>query len=156
MKKYLETIDEILALKDTDTKIYRELPKDFKKKESVNYHKFVNGILCWFEDEENAWSINTPLFHDCKYYIITGEDDGREWIKLADKDDIGKLCVFSVNANFDIENDIVAKLLDITEDNKYVYAPSGLYLDYCRPLTSKEIELFLDGNHKIVNVDEIY
>lgn len=39
-KRYLETVEDVLALKDTDTKIYAE--------SSAGHYKFVKGVLCRF------------------------------------------------------------------------------------------------------------
>lgn len=72
-----------MALKDTDTKIYVESGKDI-------YFKFINGILCWFDEkDETSWMINTRLY-DCNKAYILEEEPKQE----ATTDDIGKLCRF--------------------------------------------------------------
>ena len=47
-KRYLKTVEDVLAFKDTDTKIYAE--------NESGYYQFVNGILCAFDDE-GLWAI---------------------------------------------------------------------------------------------------
>lgn len=141
-KRYLNTIEEVLTLKDTDTKIYRDLP-DFKDKEKVNYYKFVNGFLCWFEDEENAWTINAELYHNDKFYIL---EEGEEPIQEATEADIGKLCYFwdddmpsfrigKLDGIDKIEkNDEVRNLYKTETNNPY---------QHCRRLTTSEIAILI-------------
>lgn len=82
-KRYLKTPEEIMALKNTDTKIYIESGKDV-------YFKFINGILCWFDEKnETSWMINTRLCDCDKAYIL--EEETEQEITV---DDIGKLCQF--------------------------------------------------------------
>lgn len=49
IKKYLTTPEELLALKNTDTKIY-----DYYKDK---YYKFVDGVLCYFNDKDEVFII---------------------------------------------------------------------------------------------------
>lgn len=39
-KRYLKTVEDVVALKDTDTKIYAE--------NVHGYYQFVNGVWCGF------------------------------------------------------------------------------------------------------------
>ena len=43
IKKYLTTPEEVLALRDTDTKIYTE--------GDTGYYQFIQGVLCYFYDD---------------------------------------------------------------------------------------------------------
>lgn len=46
MKKYIKTIEDLLALKDTETKMYAE---------GVNgYYQFKHGILCFFHGDSSV------------------------------------------------------------------------------------------------------
>ncbi len=53
IKKYLTTPEEILALKDTDTKIYT-----FSEEK---YYKFIDGVLCLFSGNDSIELFNTNL-----------------------------------------------------------------------------------------------
>lgn len=65
MKKYLKTIEDIEALRDTDTKIYRD--------KAHGYFKFVNGLPCLFCDSSIVYYNATIDFDevDSKLYIET-------------------------------------------------------------------------------------
>lgn len=130
IKKYLTTPEEILALKDTDTKIYIE--------DSYNYYKFVNGCLCWF-DTNGDFDFNATMsvgeFLKKKYILV------EEPVKEADENDIGKLCKFWNDNPSDYE---VGTLYEISEEkaDNYPYAMDSFYgcwYKHCRRLTPAEV-----------------
>ena len=125
IKKYLTTPEEILALKDTDTKIYIF----FKDK----YYKFVDGILCFFNEKDELLLFNTVLVvshqTDSYPYILIEEP-----ISNATEKDIGKLCWFfdedEDSGNYGILKNIV--------DGEF-YINGVLKYSNCRRLTLEEI-----------------
>lgn len=138
-KKYLNGIEEILAYKDTNIKIYRELP-DYKEKEAVNYYTFINGILCWFEEEQNAWTIGASIFNSDKFYVW---EEGEEPMQEATEEDVGKLCRFFNEAKdgVDIRKPFVAILWRIDNDFKYPFVDdaTGSHWEHCRRLSPAEV-----------------
>lgn len=98
IKKFLTTPEEILSLKDTDTKIYSE---------GVNgYYQFVRGALCYFYEDGSIivyGEIGMGKGFSNKYILV------EEPVKEADENDIGKLCWF-----WDDDED--DKTLDILKD----------------------------------------
>lgn len=88
-KKYLKTIEDIEALRNTNTKIY------CTNSEDDAFWKFVNGVLCMFEGRkflynDSIWLSTTP--GSAEYYIEV-EDEVSE-------DDIGKLGLFKEHPCF--------------------------------------------------------
>lgn len=125
IKKYLTTPEEILALKDTDTKIYDY----FKDK----YYKFVGGVLCYFNDKDEILLFNTNLvlghLKNSYPYILIEEP-----ISNATEKDIGKMCWFfdedEDSGNYGILKNIV--------DGEF-YINGVLKYSNCRRLTLEEI-----------------
>lgn len=118
-KKYLKTIEEVLALKDTDTKIYC-------KNSSGWYCQFIEGILC------RIYSGSTPIFNTSvdvngDYYILVEEP-----VKDADENDIGKLCKFW---DSDESDNFISTL---TRINSYYHSKENSY-NHCRRLTPAEV-----------------
>lgn len=119
-KKYLKTPEEILALKDTDTKIYID--------GLSTYFQYVGGVLCRFPE-------NYPVVFNCSVelnvldplYILIEEP-----VKEATEEDIGKLCWF-----WDKECDKRMGILDHIEDGLY-YVRNWFY-GHCRRLTPAEV-----------------
>lgn len=67
IKKYLKTPEEILALKDTDTKIYNI-------RCDLNYLKFIKGTLCQFSSRgDELLRYNITLNMNGEYYILVEE-----------------------------------------------------------------------------------
>lgn len=126
IKKYLTTPEEVLALKDTDTKIYDY----FKDK----YYKFVGGILCYFNDKDEILLFNTNLvlghLKNSYPYILIEEP-----ISNATEKDIGKLCWFWDDEDEDTGNYGVLKYI---RDEKF-YINDLLSYDNCKRLTFEEI-----------------
>ena len=124
IKKYLTTPEEILALKDTDTKIYVE--------DSCNYYRFINGCLCLF-DNNGGFDFNVIMsvgeFLKKKYILV------EEPVKEATEEDIGKLCWF-----WDDENRVVGILSHIGKDS-FPYKDGERFFGWkhCRRLTPAEV-----------------
>lgn len=125
-KKSLKTIEEVLALKDTDTKIYTTGLK--------GYHQFVQGTLCYFDDGGSVtlreFGIGEGFAN--KYIIIEEE---------ATKEDIGKLCKFWNDDPNPYAIGIFSKVSEEENDN-YPYRMDcieGLWYKHCRRLTSSEL-----------------
>lgn len=128
-KKYLTTVEEILALKDTGTKIYSE---DHK-----GYHQFVQGTLCYFDDDgsimiSSEFGIGEGF---ARKYILVEEP-----VKDADENDIGKLCKFWSD---DPSQYMVGILYEVDEeggDCRYCMDCSyGCWCAHCHPLSPAEV-----------------
>lgn len=128
-RKYLKTVEDVLALKDTDTKIYVH--------DESGYYKFVNGVLCAFDDKDNSWSICSTLYGPAEIYIIEEEP-----MQEATEEDLGKLCWFFDDENI---NKYLSVLKSISEDKRDKYR-SGFWCwhYHCRPLTKEEIKKFME------------
>lgn len=125
IKKYLTTPEEILALRQTNTKIYNESCET----EEI-YYQFVDGVLCEFvRDDGFIFNTDLPL---SKLYILVEEP-----IKEADENDIGKLCKFW----YSDETDYVISTL--TRVSRYYYSKENSY-DHCRRLTPAEVAAITD------------
>ena len=96
MRKYLENIKDIEALKDTDTIIHYGSDEEY-------ILKFVNGVLCSFYKE------NTDRLHE--YNFSLNFEIQTPYIDEPSKDDIGKLGFFWN----DDEDD---SILDVLWENK--------------------------------------
>ena len=130
-RKYLKNIEDIEALRNTDTKIYSVRCSSF-------YHKFINGILCFFTCEDKLLSYNTALEDLTEHYIEVEDEPSEDWI--------GKLGMFSNCYGFEGEVGVLERLVE--EDRPYV--SSSLYqYKYFRPLTPEEVEKYT--GHKVVN-----
>ena len=77
-KKYLKTVEDVLALKNSDTKIYVE--------RGEGYYQFVDGILCKFDNYDSLIYFNTELDFEGTNYIPEEEP-----VQEATSEDIGKL-----------------------------------------------------------------
>lgn len=123
-KKYLKTPEDVMALKDTDTKIYIDVQKGC-------YFKFIDGLLCWFDEEdENTWMLNTRITEGNKAYILE-EDPMQE----ATEEDVGKLCTFWNDDENDKKVDIL-KEIDKRFHQKFV---GNICYFHCRRLTPSEV-----------------
>lgn len=125
-KKYLKTIEDIEALRNTDTKIYREYQS------SIGYYKFVNGVLCSFTTIDELFMYNAGLSWNIQEYYIKVEDEPSE-------DLIGKLGWF-----WDDDEDVkcVDVLNDISTGNGRFEGQTDGWYDHFRPLTPEEIEKY--------------
>lgn len=127
-KKYLTTPEEVLALKDTDTKIYYD--------NTTTWHcQFMDGVLC------RIYTNKSVMFNVCidltgNYYILVEEP-----VKDVTEEDIGKLCRFwdkglGSQLMFGILEDICENIN--TKDLSY-YCKDARWYDHCRRLTPTEI-----------------
>lgn len=64
-KRYLKTVEDVLALNDTDTKIYEE--------HSTWHYKFVKGVLCRFNSYNGVTYFNCKLNMEEDIYIFEEE-----------------------------------------------------------------------------------
>lgn len=87
-KKYLKTIEDIEALRNTDTKIYRDNGR--------GYFKFVNGVLCSFTINDELSMYNDGLSCVIQGHYIEVEDEQAP----APEDYIGKLGLFKEHPCF--------------------------------------------------------
>jgi hypothetical protein len=130
MRKYLKNIEDVEALRNTDTKIYCTYS-------STSYLRFVNGVLCGFYEGGKLFSYNLSfsIDPDTANYYIEVEDEPTE-------DDIGKLGWFWDNT----EKAGVLDWLRIirTADQELRYVTQSTYLRYkhFRPLTPEEVEKY--------------
>lgn len=122
IKKYLTTPEEILALKDTDTKIYCE-------NVTAWYCQFINGVLCRIYTDKTAM-FNVYIDLTGNYYILVEEP-----VKEATEQDIGYLCYF-----YEDDTSLFLGVLDEI-DGEGLYSRKGgcAKWTHCRRLTSKEI-----------------
>lgn len=126
-KRYLKTVEDVLALKDTDTKIY-----DSSYNETDTYHKFVNGVLCRF-DTNGGIKLNDGVYLKAHDYYVYEEDPMQE----ATEKDLGCLCYC-----WDEENDKeelgILKDYDTSDEDKYHIDGLGYY-KHCRRLSPSEV-----------------
>lgn len=125
-KKYLKNIDDLEALRNTDTKIRYE---DW----DISYYRFVNSVLCEYRLEDDK----------LLRYNVALRCDGRQYIEDEDepsKDDIGKLGWFY---DEHIENEKFIDVLASIEKKvvfKYMSKTDGGNYQHFRPLTPEEVE----------------
>ena len=122
IKKYLTTPEEILALKDTDTKIYCE-------DTAAWYCQFIGGILCHIFTDKTV-IINATMDLAKNYYILVEES-----VEEANENDIGKLCYFW---DFHKDDKQVGVLVKLDQD-ACPYHNGYTYCSHCRRLTPTEV-----------------
>ena len=123
-KKYLKTVEDILALKNSDTKIYVE--------RGEGYYQFVDGILCKFDNYDSLIYFNIELDFEGTNYILEEEP-----IQEATEEDIGKLCWFWDNEEGDGERSIL-KVIHTKEQCQYLIEDCNSYV-HCRRLSPSEV-----------------
>ena len=130
MKKYLKTIEDIEALRNTDTKIYVE--------NHGGYYKFINGVLCEFVGE-GAFVYNTYLT-STRLYIEVEDEPSEDWI--------GKLGFF-----WDVKEDKehLGKLMGIYTERRLPFEAEYAFYEHFRPLTPEEVEKYT--GYKVVKED---
>lgn len=122
-KRYLKTVEDVLALKDTNTKIYVD--------DEDGYYKFVNGVLCAFDDKDNSWSVCSTLYGPAEIYIIEEEP-----MQEATADDVGKLCLFwNVDGVYYIGT---LKSIDVKSKKRFYLLDIGYY-EHCHKLSPSEV-----------------
>lgn len=123
IKKYLTKPEEILALKDTDTKIYID--------GLSTYYQYVGGVLCRFHEK------HPPVFNcavelnglDPLYILV------EEPVKEATKEDIEKLCCFW---DFHEDDKQIGVLVELDTDS-CPYNDGYTYYQHCRRLSPSEV-----------------
>ena len=124
-KRYLKTVEDVLALKDTDTKIYEE--------HSTWYYKFVKGVLCRFNSYNGVTYFNCKLNMEEDIYIF--EEEPKQEATEKDK---GYLCRFWDNDEIDVSR--ICKLESMTNDSDYPYLDNnGDEWKHCIRLSPSEI-----------------
>lgn len=122
IKKYLTTPEEILALKDTDTKIYVE--------NAGGYYKFIQGTLFYFQNAGVDFEYQSSLWKSQNPYILVEEP-----VKEADENDIGYLCWFW---DFDEKDKKIGVLVGLDEDS-CPYRNGYTWYRHCRRATPAEV-----------------
>ena len=128
-KRYLKTPEEIMALKDTNTKIYSEC--------EGGYYQFINGMLCAFDDDGDGWTIGPTLNDQEEPYILEEETE-----QEATTDDIGKLCRFWDDDMTFYRIGKLERINKIEKNNKVCYlykTETNNAYQHCRRLTTSEI-----------------
>lgn len=121
-KKYLKTIKDVEALRNTDAKIYTEIGV------GGSYIQFVNGWPCRFYEDGNILFGGGFFFSDKPYIEV--EDEPSE-------DFIGKLGLFWDDDADDSIIDILWR--DTREGYRYEGETCACYKHF-RPLTPEEVE----------------
>jgi hypothetical protein len=140
MRKYLKTIKDVEALRNTDTKIYCTYS-------STSYLRFVNGILCGFYEGGKLFSYNLSfsIDPDTANYYIEVEDEPSE-------DLIGKLGWFWDDDEDDEEDKYIGVLSGVFSCQTYSYLMrGGDDFKHFRPLTPEEVEKYT--GYKVVKED---
>ena len=123
-KKYLKTIEDVEALRNTDTKIYCE--------SHGGYYKFINGVLCYLHCDGKEFQYQTHLWLSQEPYIEVEDEPSEDWLgKLGwfwdDDDEIGTdLCIID--------------RLDEIDEGRFYAVDAGSYYEHFRPLTPEEVE----------------
>ena len=136
-KRYLKTIEDIDALRNTDTKIYKD--------GSTGYHKFVNGVLCFFNtDSAYAFYNVTMDFNqvESKLYIEVEEEPSEDYW-------IGKLGWFWDEYMTTEKFIDVLKSIDKDDTFKYLAKADSCHYQFFSPLTPEEVAKYT--GYKVVN-----
>lgn len=123
-KKYLKTIEDVVALKDTDTKIYVE--------NENGYYRFVNGVWCAFDDD-GAWSICPITCEEENLYIYEEEP-----MQEATEEDVGKMCLFYDTEADEPRYSILEKVFKEDSDFPFMDSCCDTW-EHCRRLTPSEV-----------------
>ena len=122
-KKYLKTVEDVLALKDTDMKIYAEC--------EGGYYQFIDGVLCAFDNDDDGWSISPMLNDQEELYILEEESEATE-------EDVGKMCKFWDTEEDEKEENVGILLNVACETIPYTRKGGGIYC-HCRRLSPSEV-----------------
>ena len=140
-KRYLKNIEDIEALRDTDTKIRFEYDNHGVAWKEEHY-QFVNGVLCCFWDGKlTSYNAMLSLRHG-NYYIEVDEHDcvRQDAEDEPSEDWIGKLGVFWDD---DGDKPLIDILWRYTEDDEYRFeGESCSVYEHFRPLTPEEVEKY--------------
>ena len=124
-KKYLKTVEDVVALKDTDTKIYAE--------NVTGYYQFVNGVWCAFDDDDGSWSICPHTCEEEDLYILEEEP-----MQEATTDDVGKLCKFYDTEADEPRYSILEKVFKEDSDFPFMDSCCDTW-EHCRRLSPSEV-----------------
>lgn len=124
-KHYLKTVEDVLALKDADAKIYEE--------SSAGYYKFVKGVLCRFNAYNGITDFNSCL--DMEEDVYTLEEESEQ---EATEKDIGTLCWFLGRDYKDAELGILEEVSYDGDEVKYM-SKDGYWYYHCHKLTPSEV-----------------
>ena len=124
-KRYLKTVEDVIALKDTDTKILID--------DCDEYYKFVGGIFCRFR-KTGDFLINASILIDGESYYILEEEP----IQEAIEEDINKLCWFWGSNNKNMELGILESV-NCDEDEIEYASSDGFCYHHCRRLSPAEV-----------------
>ena len=142
MRKYLKNIEDVEALRNTDTKIYYE--------GCSCYMKFVNGVLCaFYKDGDIRYNTNILLNQYDLYYIEVDEHDcvRQDAEDEPSEDLIGKLGWFWDSHK---EYRIMDRLEDVN-DGVFKGLDAGEWFGRFCPLTPEEVEEYT--GYKVVKED---
>ena len=124
MKKYLKTIEDIEALRNTDTKVYSH--------GSDGYYQFIKGVFCFIHS-------NGDIYYNSDIGL-----DGTQYIEVPDKPDeswIGKLGWVSDESKD--KKTRCSVLVEYLEGCPHPYKiQGGLSWTYFTPLTPEEVEKY--------------
>lgn len=130
MKKYLKSVEDIEALRNTDTKIYSS--------GSDGYYQFIKDVFCFIHSDGDI------------YYNIDIGLDGTQYIEVPEKPDeswIGKLGWVSDESKD--KKTRCGVLVEYLEEHQHPYKiQGGLSWTYFTPLTPEEVEKYTD--YKVV------
>ena len=130
MKKYLKSVEEIEALRNTDTKVYSH--------GSDGYYQFIKGVFCFIHS-------NGDIYYNSDIGL-----DGTQYVEVPDKPDtslIGKLGWFWDG----YEEFKSIDVLDRLEIGRYWVKDSRWSYEHFRPLTPEEVEKYT--GYKVVKED---
>lgn len=122
-KKYLKTVEDVLALKDTDTKIYREDSEG-------GYCQFIEGTLCGFHND--FWCIGATIDDASNCYILEEEP-----MQEATEEDVGKLCKFYDTEADEPRYSVLEKVLKKDSDFPFMDSCCDTWEHCCRLTPSK-------------------
>ena len=125
-KRYLKTVEDVLALKDTKTKIYF----DFDGADDL-FLQFIDGVLCENVKGEFKY-INHILCLDDKPYILVEEQE-----QEATEEDLNKMCKFWDTEADEPRYSILEKIFN---DSDFPFMDSCCDTwEHCRKLTPSEV-----------------
>lgn len=131
-KRYLKNIKDVIALSNTDTKIY-------VVESSSVYYRFVDGKLCEFYTDRPGFTyITTFTVEPNQVYIEVEDELSEDYIEELSEDYIGKLGWFWDTDESRSFVDILGGLNGVMYVAKSVDCP----YEHFRPLTPEEVEKY--------------
>lgn len=134
-KKRLKSIEDVIAYKDTDTKIYIEGSTN-------SYLKFVNGVLCRFYSNGGVFvNAGESLSLTTKWYVKENVPYSKQ-VEEATAEDIGKLCMFWDLDHLERGSGVIVSRLKNIMDGSFITNVNARY-DHCTVLNAKSQKLYL-------------